>query len=395
MKSNKFFSWFIMLLVLGTFELSGQDYAGPDVTVCPGKSIPIGRAGSGSFCYKWSPETGLNDPTSPNPTASPTETTTYTVEVTSGDLTFQASDAVTVTVAGIQRIMVTPKKCCWKKDEKFIESDFEIVKIPADIIGDITFDPPEAPFSWFEGGESSEQITVNFKCGDTITSKQVTVDVVDEDFKVSVAAAQFNINQAPFINKVCNSTDKIREKMKVAKIAACQPDISCNFTMATPSFGKICCNGDGGKCVRDNFELEVSGGISGGVQCIFPFYGVPFVASANLAFSSDFSVDLSYSPIKADCKVENKQCIKASPSLNISLGLVGCLGPCDGDGRVVRVQAGGTATFSSSQDLEFCWPSGESEPIQLCGQLDLDGSVIWASLFSQKFKVNIIPKGCL
>ena len=61
--------------------------AGPDVTInCTTPSTTLGASG-GTF-YSWSPVTGLSDPLIPNPVASPSVTTTYTVTVSvpSGEL---------------------------------------------------------------------------------------------------------------------------------------------------------------------------------------------------------------------------------------------------------------------------------------------------------------------
>jgi gliding motility-associated-like protein len=52
------------------------------LTSCPGVPVPLNPGGSTTYVYQWSPATGLDDPTSPNPLASPEVTTTYTVTVT-------------------------------------------------------------------------------------------------------------------------------------------------------------------------------------------------------------------------------------------------------------------------------------------------------------------------
>ena len=61
-------------------------YAGPDTTICFGKSIAIGGSPTANppasvSSYAWSPVTALNDPSLPNPLASPLSTTAYTVKV--------------------------------------------------------------------------------------------------------------------------------------------------------------------------------------------------------------------------------------------------------------------------------------------------------------------------
>lgn len=67
--------------------------AGTDMTTCSSGSVQL--QGSGGESYLWQPSTGLSDPTSPNPTATPGETTTYTLTVTAGP---NCQDSAEVTV---------------------------------------------------------------------------------------------------------------------------------------------------------------------------------------------------------------------------------------------------------------------------------------------------------
>ncbi|MBN2543316.1 gliding motility-associated C-terminal domain-containing protein [bacterium] len=74
--------------------------AGPDHSICLGGSVTIGGSptGWGGFSpltFYWSPATGLSNRTSPNPTASPTTSTQYTITVTDG-VGCTATDAVWV-----------------------------------------------------------------------------------------------------------------------------------------------------------------------------------------------------------------------------------------------------------------------------------------------------------
>lgn len=70
-------------------------YAGPDVIINPGESVAL--LGNGDGSYEWSPATGLNNPNSQNPIASPTKTTTYTLRVSRG-ADCVGTDEVTVVV---------------------------------------------------------------------------------------------------------------------------------------------------------------------------------------------------------------------------------------------------------------------------------------------------------
>lgn len=70
--------------------------AGADRTICAGDTTQLDAwAGSGS--YRWTPATGLDDPTSPRPFAAPARTTVYYVEVET-DGGCSGRDSVTVTV---------------------------------------------------------------------------------------------------------------------------------------------------------------------------------------------------------------------------------------------------------------------------------------------------------
>ncbi len=88
--------------------------AGPDVEKCdecPGVTIggyPTASDGDGTldYSYTWSPSTGLNNPSIPNPIASPATTTTYTVVVTDNANGCTDEDMVTVTVNPLPAVSI-------------------------------------------------------------------------------------------------------------------------------------------------------------------------------------------------------------------------------------------------------------------------------------------------
>lgn len=61
-----------------SLRCKGAD-AGDDRYICPGGSAVIGTPGQPGYTYYWTPSTGLSNSNSPEPTASPSSTTTYTV----------------------------------------------------------------------------------------------------------------------------------------------------------------------------------------------------------------------------------------------------------------------------------------------------------------------------
>ncbi|MBK8443327.1 MAG: hypothetical protein IPL35_07915 [Sphingobacteriales bacterium] len=79
-----------------TFENPNHANAGADVAICQGQSTQLNA--SGGISYSWSPASGLSNPNIANPTASPNNTTTYTVTVVNAQGCTD-TDQVTITVA--------------------------------------------------------------------------------------------------------------------------------------------------------------------------------------------------------------------------------------------------------------------------------------------------------
>lgn len=64
-------------------------------TMCAGQAAPLSVSGGGSS-FRWTPEEGLDDPTSPTPTVRPLRTTTYRVTALSGSCRAEAEITITV-----------------------------------------------------------------------------------------------------------------------------------------------------------------------------------------------------------------------------------------------------------------------------------------------------------
>jgi subtilase family serine protease len=82
--------------------------ASGSATIAPGQSTPL--TGSGGVSCSWSPATGLDDPASCTPIASPAVTTTYTLAVTSAEgCVSNNAPTVTVTVVPPKRTLTITK----------------------------------------------------------------------------------------------------------------------------------------------------------------------------------------------------------------------------------------------------------------------------------------------
>jgi hypothetical protein len=90
--------------------------AGPDQMICEGESVELGTGclpdphpvDGVEYCYAWEPVDGLDDPTAVMPSAPPTETTAYTVYVTSSEGELIVEEEVTVTVNAPSDLTITP-----------------------------------------------------------------------------------------------------------------------------------------------------------------------------------------------------------------------------------------------------------------------------------------------
>ncbi len=81
--------------------------AGSDKSHCIGSSTVLAGVSCSGCTYLWSPATGLNFPTIPQPTSSVTTTTTYTLTVTAGNGCTN-SDVMVLTVNPLPVITITP-----------------------------------------------------------------------------------------------------------------------------------------------------------------------------------------------------------------------------------------------------------------------------------------------
>ena len=97
--------------------------AGPDVEICQGDTVQVGTGclpsphplDSLEYCYRWMPETGLDDPENAMPNASPEQTVTYRVYVTASDGELVAEDEVTVKVNTVEvRILPEDPSLCYR-----------------------------------------------------------------------------------------------------------------------------------------------------------------------------------------------------------------------------------------------------------------------------------------
>ncbi|HRY99820.1 MAG TPA: hypothetical protein P5550_12260, partial [Bacteroidales bacterium] len=85
--------------------------AGADRSLCLGEATLLGSPGRSGVDYSWSPASGLSDPLSPMPIASPTTSTVYTLSVSDGSCTVTDEVSITVKQPGTLEISEVPLLC--------------------------------------------------------------------------------------------------------------------------------------------------------------------------------------------------------------------------------------------------------------------------------------------
>ncbi len=86
-----------------------------DTIICPGESVQLAEAPNPptDFTYRWTPSTGLNNDTLPNPIATPEFTTEYQLIVTSADSSQMDTAEVLITVRNVNvTISVNSEELC-------------------------------------------------------------------------------------------------------------------------------------------------------------------------------------------------------------------------------------------------------------------------------------------
>lgn len=152
--------------------------AGNDVEVCRGSSTQLNASGGSS--YTWSPVEGLSNPNIRNPTATPTETTIYTVTVqdASGCI---ASDQVIVTVAEQANGIISAAKDTYDFGElvsfSFTQYTSESISYNWNLGNGVTSTSATPKFYYYQAGEFTISLNITTASGCTSSfTKTITVN---------------------------------------------------------------------------------------------------------------------------------------------------------------------------------------------------------------------------
>lgn len=129
-----------LVFLIASYNALAQADAGPDKEICKGKSVRLGGVSGPDYCYYWTPQSGLDNPNAPNPSATPEKTTTYTLIVTGPEFSGRWMDEVTVTVFDIKDIVY---------DKPMVYADGETVITPQAVV-----EPSGRKLDWKIEGEA-------------------------------------------------------------------------------------------------------------------------------------------------------------------------------------------------------------------------------------------------
>ncbi|AFM04452.1 PDK repeat-containing protein [Bernardetia litoralis DSM 6794] len=91
-----------------SYNTSATVEAGENQAICRGEEAQLRATATGGTSYHWTPSTGLSDATILNPIATPSETTLYTLEITTGSDCGTVKDSVLVTIKDVLELPFFP-----------------------------------------------------------------------------------------------------------------------------------------------------------------------------------------------------------------------------------------------------------------------------------------------
>jgi len=392
----------IMSVSLGLPVAKADGLAGPDQKTCnKGSNLaeitPV-RLGVNNpppgLCYYWTPESHLSDPHSPNPMASPPQTTTYSLTVVGPNFTFQHSYSVTVEVDYLLSYHVYPKYSCYKAGTPLTKDDFDIVTNPPGLEDRIDFLPKTTDISLVPPAFGEYTQTINFTTECHPISRSVNIHVVDDRSTTGFQAVLPDIGNL----QIANSMEKLAQTMdKLNFLRKIPLPMSCSFTSIAPQlvggYGqtKNCC--DNGAAIVTGISASGAYKICFASECALPipYLSIPKVVSVNAVLGWEIcaSPTIQY---ETSCSDTANICISVPLEVELGGGVgIEALGGylLQGSLKLVTAIAPPTPKICFNPNLNF------SADGQLCGQVDVVGEIQFLSFMKKKVTHSLIPKKCV
>lgn len=172
--------------------------AGENLTLAQAGNVTLGgtptiTGGSGNYIYQWTPVTGLNDPTSANPTAFITEQRSYTVTVTDVATGCQFTDDIVIIFINVPpaplqafaQALQDPSACPGTS-----------VQLLGEGIGGVF---PYTTFRWYPGTSVADSLSKNTLANPAVTTVY-TLEVTDASGASATTAVMVVVKPKPTIN---------------------------------------------------------------------------------------------------------------------------------------------------------------------------------------------------
>lgn len=389
------FTIIIMLACISCFSQEIQAIAGQDTSICLGDAVQIGSDGIGLACYYWTPATGLDDPSLPNPTASPTETTTYTLTVIGEGFSGKATSQVTVTVVEeIIGFSAITDRCCWKEGEEIKVEDFKFATVPPNLHGTIEVLTPQTDPTLIL---LDDQIEAKFKFSCFTDEKETSVNIsVVNEAKIEVnplANEELEKEMGLFKNKMNTLTNWLNKYSPCDAEAQILPSVK-------KTLGRKCCP-DSEKCVKEVEGIEGAVTFQASTECEIELSDIPLPYFKLLkGFEIELLAEVSGSmTLKGEDTCEDTDiCFEAA----LNGALQGVL-EFDADFLADDVLEVGIGVRGDLilPNVQYCFNTGDfsfkNKPGKNCqfgGSVSIVGMLELYSLICVSFKEEIIPETC-
>jgi len=367
---------------------TGEGIAGPDRKICKDGSTVLGLPGRGNICYFWEPKEGLDNQKIAQPTATPSKTTTYKLTITGEDFSFKESDEVVVEVVEkVEKITVTPKKCCWKVGDTLKLSEFDIVTSPANVEGKITITPEIITPGYLSITDAIWPVLVKFTfdCGDKKVEGETRITVINED-----VSAEYSEAKSLTDNKTVwkNNLEKKLAFLKGSFLTfGCKPDVAADYVEKTTR-SLLCCSKTPYDCIRASKGKSVGLSFGMGVRCEKFIYGIPYMSELKAVFGGGISLQGNIGG-QTQCELP-KICGAVAFGGNFIIGLSYQIG----GGDVLKADLVAVPAFEFPP-FEVCvLPQLSAKFGKACYKVDVEGGVTMLSFYTKKVTFSLVPKRC-
>ncbi len=182
--------------------------AGSDTAIEAGGSVTLNATVSGddgSVTYAWQPAESLSDAGSSMPTASPTETTVYTVTVTTCEMSFTDTVTVTVTATESTEERALPTADAGADQTLVVEDVDGVATVRLDAGLSVDRDGTIRSYRWLENGAliaTGVSPSVELSVG----THTITLEILDDQQRVSIDTVVISVGVPPIANAGVDQT---------------------------------------------------------------------------------------------------------------------------------------------------------------------------------------------